>query len=102
MKPFIYVLIAVIAYILFKRDPLLVLFIVGAYLLYRYLAGNKNEGERGYFNAMSQMAITVSRTMGLIVANLDQLNAAIERIDKPSPEAFITPADETDEFEHLA
>jgi hypothetical protein len=100
MKPLIYILILIIGFIIFKRDPMLLLFLVGAYLIYKFLAGNRHEEERKYFIAMAAMAQNMTKNMNQIVSNLDQINASLERFNKVEPDPFITEADEADEFEH--
>ena len=104
MKAYMYLLFVLIGYIVYKRDPMLLLFGVGAYLLYRYLAGSHNESEKKYWTAMTTMASSVTRGMSIISGNLDQLNANIERMSRPTQDAFITDSDESDfdEFDHLS
>lgn len=101
MKPIVFILIAMIVFIIFKKDPMLVLFLVGAYLIYRYLAGNMKETEKNYFSSMSNMALTLTRSMSLLIEGLDQIKLSINHLNSQNNADIIANEDDPDEFEHL-
>jgi hypothetical protein len=74
-KIFMYLCIAAITYLFFLKSPTLVLFIIGAYIFYRFVAGGSQHAEHQFY-------VKVVEELHHFNLNLIQLVQQLKRVSK--------------------
>jgi hypothetical protein len=87
-KIFMYICVAAIAYLFFLKSPTLVLFIVGAYIFYRFVAGGSQHAEHQFYVKVVENLSQFNHNLTLISHQLDRVSKILRQIDSPLEISF--------------